>query len=454
MQFRAAIEADARDLLDLADRIRNETGRSPMPDGFLPDGLLPDGLLDDLHAAGNDRLRQERRLDRAALELRRAWLAMAHGPADHMLKSPRAGETATVPCGDDVRFGYERDLDASLLEGRGRDYAKPPAGWQAEVVIYRSGQAALAGILQFAADRWASRRALGVAHVGAYFETGALLDAWPGRVFDRRDPTAARADIVIVEPVWCDGGFGLCHHMPRAERLLVIDTTMVGPGHDLEPCLASAGRDCSLAIAYSSGLKLDQAGLELANVGIARIMSREDARAATDVAGRLRRLRGLMGTGLTFDEVSALSAPWFMDHVHAGRYVGAVFTNNRRVATSIGDDAALFEARCHPSLEAAAADAPFCALRLRDASAANHRRLARILEKEAERRSLLLTPGGSFGFRGHRFEAIEPETGRGSPFLRLAMGWRGGHSSAGIASLIGEIAAFDSIDAVERAYGR
>jgi hypothetical protein len=29
-----------------------------------------------------------------------------------------------------------------------------------------------------------------------------------------------------------------------------------------------------------------------------------------------------------------------------------------------------------------------------------------------------VTKGGSFGFRGHRFELIEPGTGQGEPFLR------------------------------------
>jgi len=441
MQFREAIETDARDLLELAARTRSETGKD----------TLQEGLLADLEAAGNDRLRQEQRLDQAARELRQGWLGVAHGTADHSLKSPRAGEAAKVPCGEGLIFGYERDLDASLLEGRGAGYAPPPAGWHAQTVLYRSGQAALAGLLQFAAERWATRRPLGVAHCGAYFETAALLDAWPGRVFRRRD---ARADIVILEPVWCDGRFGICHDVPAAGRLLLIDTTLAGPGHDLAPCLSAVARNCGLAIAFSSGLKLDQAGLELANVGIVRVMSRQDEREAAAIAARLRSLRGLMGSGLTLDEMAALSAPWFMDAAYVRRYVQAVFANNRQIAAAVGARSALFEAYCHPVLEAPDADAPFCALRLRESAIAGHDRLAKLLRQEAERRGLLLTRGGSFGFRGHRFEAIEPEPGRGEPFVRLAMGWRGGHSANGIAALVEELAAFDSIEAAGRAYGK
>ena len=42
--------------------------------------------------------------------------------------------------------------------------------------------------------------------------------------------------------------------------------------------LAAAGDDCEVVLALSSGLKLDQAGLELANVGLLRVLVRAGAR--------------------------------------------------------------------------------------------------------------------------------------------------------------------------------
>src|SRR5215208_1901091 len=112
MVFREAVERDALDLLALSGRAAAETGHDPL-----------DGTLHrDLAALGNDYLAQERHLETAALTVRQAWLRAAHRPADASLKSPEDGEVARVPCGD-LRFGYERDLDVSILEERGATYA-------------------------------------------------------------------------------------------------------------------------------------------------------------------------------------------------------------------------------------------------------------------------------------------------------------------------------------------
>ena len=66
--------------------------------------------------------------------------------------------------------------------------------------------------------------------------------------------------------------------------------------------------------------------------------------------------------------------------------------------------------------------------------------LADRLDREAEARGLLIERGGSFGFRGHRYEVIEPETGE-PPFLRVALGARDGHSCRGVIELMAEFAA-------------
>ena len=414
MEFRDAIEIDAQDLRTLAERAAEASGHGD----FLPRRVR----------GGNDWLAQERQLDTASMTLRRTWLGVAHRPGDATLKSPRAGHVAHIACGSDVSFGYERDIDVGLLEQR-KGYLQAPGGWEADLVLFRSGQAALACLIHFAAARWGTTEPLTVAHAGAYFETASLLASWPQRLIRQLDE-ATSADIVIAEPVWCDGQFGCGRALPQARHALILDITMAGPSYDLAPHL----RDCPLVIAYSSGLKLDQAGLELANVGIVRVLSRDKAEAGNE----LRQLRGLTGAGLTLDELSALSAPWFMDRAYADRYTAAIFANNRALAQAIGTHSPVFAARCHPSLADPAADAPFCALTLNEPSPERYRALEARVAQECERRGLLAVKGGSFGFRGHRFELIEPE--QGQTFLRVALGWRDGWSRQGLCELFAELA--------------
>ncbi|MFI5032863.1 MAG: hypothetical protein ACHQPH_19375 [Reyranellales bacterium] len=418
MQFRAAIEHDAEDLQELAERAARASGHSGFPTAS--------------RFAGDDHADQERQLDAAAMDLRRHWLQVAHRPADATLKSPCDGEVARMPVGQTVRFGYEREIDISSIERRGEDYLDRLSGWTSEVVLFRSGQAALAGLLHFVVNAWGGFGAVTVAHAGAYFETASLLKSWPGRVLR---PSDGEADIVIAEPVWCNGAFSCSDTLPAARRLLILDTTLAGPGCDLRSHLQEAR--CPLVIAYSSGLKLDQAGLELANVGIVRLYARRDVQS---VAAALRSMRSLVGAGLTLDEMSALSAPWFMDRGYADRYVSAVFANNCRLAAAIGARSPVFAPRCHPSLHRQGADAPFCALQLNEPSPQAYRTLERLVELECERRDIVITKGGSFGFRGHRFELIEPQPGQGEPFLRVAMGWRDGWSCRRLCALFAELA--------------
>jgi hypothetical protein len=127
---------DTRDLNELAVRIG------------LPKFSISSECEDDLEAA--------------ALALRRAWFERAHKPADATLKSPYAGTTVPMPSGDTVRFGYERDLDVSMLEERGALDHPTPDGWTPSRVLCRSGQSTLSCLLHLVTSSapafcWGSR---------------------------------------------------------------------------------------------------------------------------------------------------------------------------------------------------------------------------------------------------------------------------------------------------------
>lgn len=82
---------------------------------------------------------------------------------------------------------------------------------------------------------------------------------------------------------------------------------MTGLQVDISPWLERF--EGSLASVFRSGLKLDHAGLELANVGIVQLFVRDGAKIELSAMGVvLERIRALTGSELTLDELAALSA--------------------------------------------------------------------------------------------------------------------------------------------------
>jgi hypothetical protein len=264
-------------------------------------------------------------------------------------------------------------------------------------------------------------------------------------------------DVAFVEPIVYDPWlrpFDVQRAMRELAALpeppvLVIDSTLVGPTMPVARMLDEANT-LPLVVHASSGLKLDQAGLELGNVGIVSLYApaaREtDLTAAAEVVRRVRRLNG---TALTIDTVALLDVPFFLDPAAFYDYCTAVFAHNARLARAI-PAGGLFETVAHPALDARGmpwAQAPFVFFHLRDDRPAHYAELEELVASEAAARGLAFERGGSFGFRGHRFEAIALEGDVRNGIFKVALGARPGPSLEGIITLLGEIAAAPSIAA-------
>jgi hypothetical protein len=412
----------------------------------------------------------EAELDRLALALRRICLGLAHAASDRALRSPRDRDLTIAPDGEEIHFGYERSIEPEMLEARLRDYAPAPAGWQADHLLFSSGQAAMNCLLLALAPRGANpANPPRIRHLGGYFETEELLALMNSHGMVRELPMDGDdyADVLILEPVYFDRDAqvhrldmtaALRRHCATAEgcpSLVIVDSTLVGPCFDLDPLLPQQ-LTCSeaghLLVRMSSGLKLDQAGLELANVGLVSLYRRANQDFAIDPAEKLKKARTLTGAGLGFDAVGALQAPWFLDRDQARSYAEAVLENNallaQRLSDSMAESGGLFSQVSHPSLGAeSGAAAPFVLIQLEDDSPENYDKLEKLIQREAKARDLRFDKGGSFGFRSHRYEAILPQTGEITPFLRVALGARKGWSRDGIIDLLCEIAQAKSLDA-------
>lgn len=442
---------DARDLVAMA---RSIEVTAP---GFVPDlHVHLAHLLAPLGATAVPPMESERRLDAAAIQLRRAWLEAVHRTSDLTQKSPPDTVRLRTPAGTLVDYGYERDLQPKALERRVGAAAPVAEAWCADHVLLSSGQATLTALLLVFAQQSRPR----VAHLGGYFETCELLRLLDGRLCDYRrlawppEPDGSEADVLLVEPVFCDRGLhaidlaaltAWLRSQPRPPRAILIDSTLAGsalPLADLLRDLLAIGGPT--VIVMRSGLKLDQAGLELANVGIVSIYApRRGLRTECDLGERIRRLRTLIGGGLTLDEMSALEAPWFLDSTYFDRYCRAVFASNAALAAAMPPRSPRFALISHPhraSPRQRWAEAPFVTFHLARPTLDDFRALEAQIAARAAAGGLCFRRGGSFGFRGHRYEVVVPEAGQGAPFLRVAMGARGGETRRGVIRLMREIA--------------
>src|SRR5205823_4754971 len=191
-----------------------------------------------------------------------------------------------------------------------------------------------------------------------------------------------------------------------------------------------------------------QGSIELSSVEILSVFKLdESAISAKQMGNRIRKIRTLLGLGLSFAEVAALEAPWFLDREYTTAYQRAIFENNARLAHAVSAGNRLFRGVCHPSRLPdlkGARDAPFCVFRLHERDSQSYAALEDHLKREAQRRGILFELGGSFGFRGHRFEVVRPESGE-EPFLRVALGQRAGWSCDHIIQLMTELARAGSI---------
>jgi hypothetical protein len=404
----------------------------------------------------------ERLAEEFGCSLRRIWLEASECSASRNFRSPPAEQKTRTATGRSLEFGYERDLQPAYLEDCcTRFFDVPPEGWTSDHVLLSSGQSAMAAALHALEDGLlvGGDRKLSFVHLGAYFETAEIFSLFSSllrpvgsgrnavKTMDDLD-----ADVYIIEPVFCDGEFGCVdvarlveHHEEKARRrVYIFDTTLTGTSYSIEKDLAKMRRlNPGAVFRVVSGLKLLQGGLELSSVGILTVFTPDDAAiTARQIGNRIRKIRTLLGLGLSFAEVAALEAPWFLDRDYTTIYQKAVFANNALLATAVSSNNRFFRGVFHPSLLPDCRDAhnaPYCVFRFQDADPRNFAFVEEFIRNEARERGILFQSGGSFGFRGHRFEVVHPGDGS-EPFLRVALGRRPGWSCNQIANLISDLA--------------
>ncbi|MBT6093348.1 MAG: hypothetical protein HOH04_00595 [Rhodospirillaceae bacterium] len=430
----------------------------------------------------------ERALDDLALALRADWLSIAHQVSSGYLMSPLHEQPKAMPSGKKFQFDYERSSRPESLELRGFRAMPPPEGWHGCCKLFSSGMSAIATLVQVCCARLKGPtpdHPVQLDMFGGYFETWRLLDTVHDAVMKveyltsteqlEQRVTDGKTDVLVIEPVAYDwdmtvfdlDGFAKAWRQAgeNRPRLVIVDTSLTADTFTMDHLLSAFGDDLPWMVAFiRSGLKLDQQGLELSNVGIVNVfVPKGDASPIyfERLNERLNVNRAITGGALTVNQTAVLEAPWFLDLALFAAHAGRVFENNKKLAGAIELTGGVFSRINHPALADQAmldwAESPFVVAHVAGDSVGRLGKLVAIIVHEARERGLCFDLASSFGFRGHRFEVIRPlvqirELDSRAGVLKIAMGSRSGPSIDGIITLINEIGAFDDWDALAAAY--
>jgi hypothetical protein len=424
-----------------------------------------DALIHEMRAGfdvAKDASLRERLSEKFSQSLRHLWIEASVASTSRNYRSPPIEQKTRTATGRSIEFGYERDLHPTYLEERcARFFGDSPQDWTSDHVLLSSGQSAMAATLHAleGGSLIGGNRKLSFVHLGAYFETAEVFSLFRSLLQPIGRGRAAvttmsewDADVFIIEPVFCDGEFGAVdvtrlidqHRRKSRRRVYIFDTTLTGTTYSLQTHLDRLRPlEPPAVFRLVSGLKLLQGGLELSNVGVLSVFTPGDAPlSARQIGDRIRKIRTLLGLGLSFADVAVLEAPWFLDREYTSLYQHAIFENNARLANAVSTHNRGFRGLFHPTMLPqwqGPHKAPYCVFRIESPDAQAYARLEERIREEVRIRDILFEAGGSFGFRGHRFEVVHPEDGT-ETFLRVALGRRSGRSCDQIIELFQELA--------------
>ncbi|WP_194943741.1 hypothetical protein [Glutamicibacter halophytocola] len=364
-------------------------------------------------------------------------------------RSPSSTENRFLPSGSPLDHAYERSIPALEVEKKLKKRLEQIVGWETESIATSSAMGALHLVLSTLCHilRPTSNRPLRLVSAGKYFETSKLLDFFDNELFSTLEVDSIRElglmdkesvpDILLLEPIVYGHSLSVLNledlinswkQLGCCPRYIIIDTTLSGPGWNtrffLE--LLSNINGNPILIEYRSGLKLDQSGLEIANLGIIDIFSIKSSTIqkldAVSLGKTLRALRGILGLGLRASDLASLDAPFLLSPKWSKIHAARVFRNNKLVAEELGKCTGLVSSVSHPSTAEAKGNAPFVIISLENESLQYHGYLLAALREEIYSTNLQVVHGSSFGFRNTRFESIVPNNSDDVGIFKIAAG--------------------------------
>lgn len=420
----------------------------------------------------------EKTLDSLAWELRHRWVETVQSGCQGIPKSPPVYPISGRSVSGSNQFGYERFGVGLKLESCLSREAEPCCGLKPQFLTFNCGMSAINSVYQACLKLARTKFQTGIKiwHEPGYFETESLfsfLEApdvtkLPLNSLEHCCPTFQFAlNIIHIEPISFGANlrrfsssdlseFWRYHeakHFRNSPTIILLDSTAVGNIADYEAHIGAINSSQVAILNVRSGLKLNQQGLELANLGLASWCIRdypspkEKGSDFTELlADEMRIVRQLTGTGLDHTDAALLQVPFITDPQKVDDYSRRVFQRNFELANSISAGG-IFSKVVYPTpLKSDSGelmpDCPVVVFLLEDCSLRAMEILACYIRREISEQQILFEQGASFGFRGHRYEVFYIN---GQLVLRVAMGARQGPSAQKIKQLLVELTQIDNI---------
>ncbi|HHX8315015.1 TPA: hypothetical protein ACVOYK_004503 [Vibrio diabolicus] len=330
-----------------------------------------------------------------------------------------------------------------------------------DTLLFSSGMAALNVVFQ--ALSFLTDEQLSLAAYASYFETQSLLRIGPyARCHQLANSEQELAEIikdenvgvVLIEPIhyqwelpntdWTDILIAL--NQREHPPIMILDTTLSGACPTSNKLLEILRAVVPIIINLRSGIKLDQQGLELANLGVVELWS-EAPQLTEKVALALRKCRSLCGATLSWNDACALAPEAVFSRASFCSYSESVAQTARHMYEALLAVGPLFASVSHP---ASPWFAPLIMLQLQEGGSDNYTELSTLLDEQQTRRDLSWQMSGSFGFRSHRFETILPEElqrrdNSHDGVLKIASGCYAGARHQGIIELLLELSHYPDL---------
>lgn len=379
--------------------------------------------------------------------------------------------------GLDIDFSYERSLNPKKLEKKINSQLEVPGKWKVNTLCFNSCMAALTTILQTLKHmlKPTPDKPIILGNMTSYFETNIILNYLSDSLFNIKDIDLDETEnfndieIFFFETVRYDQemnsfntGFFLRNWIKSnpKPRIIIIDTTLTGnlwPVNQFLDLLSQNTDGPITVIVCRSGLKLDQRGMEITNLGICSIYTTNEKKFIPnnkELKETLKLVRNSTGASVPYSTEIALSSNYLFSEDSTAHHTKAVLQNNLILANRLYSGG-IFNKVFHPSLSAKKYSfnhCPFIMIHLDDNSIEAHEKFLSIIVSRLKSEKINAQMGSSFGFCGHRFESFVPRVKDNIAYFKIAMGARIGSGTDNFIKFMEDISAYDSVNSLVRDY--